>query len=160
MSTFNLDPSECISSFTGAFAFLSNFYPAPVEYDGVMYPTVENAYQAAKSFIPEIRARYLTLSPGKAKRMAPPKPEDWHSRSLQVMEYLVRDKFFRHKELGDKLLDTYPVQLLEGNTWGDDFFGVVLAHNSHVGYVGQNHLGRILMKVRDELRESRNGSLH
>jgi len=38
-----------IDSFKGDFRFLSNFYPVNVDYEGIMYPTVEHAYVAAKN---------------------------------------------------------------------------------------------------------------
>ena len=38
-----------ISSFTGKYAFLSNFYPAPVTYMGQTYANNEAAFQAQKT---------------------------------------------------------------------------------------------------------------
>lgn len=135
---------EVIGSFKGPYAFLSNFYPAKVMLDGVEYPNVECAYQAAKTTDPEIREKLRTSSPEWAKRNAPPKPPDWYSRSLPLMESLVRAKFTITLELRKLLLATHPLKLVEGNTWGDTFFGVCNGS-------GENHLGKTLMKVRGEL---------
>jgi len=62
------------------------------------------------------------------------------------METLLRDKFTRHADLRILLLDTGDRELVEGNTWDDRFWGVCEG-------VGENHLGRLLMKIRAELRE-------
>lgn len=61
------------------------------------------------------------------------------------MEDLLREKFQR-KDLKQKLLDTGDAELIEGNTWGDTYWGMV-------GNKGHNHLGRLLMKVREEINE-------
>ena len=63
------------------------------------------------------------------------------------MEEIVRDKFFRHKDLAEKLLETGDAELVEGNTWKDIYWGVDLKSN-----YGQNKLGKILMKIRSELQ--------
>ena len=39
--------------------------------------------------------------------------------------------------------------LIEGNDWGDTFWGMTDGE-------GENHLGKILMRVRAELREAQN----
>lgn len=136
-----------IDSFRGAHAFLSNFHDSPVEYEGVEYPTVEHAYQAAKTLNGELRLNALGLTAGQVKRWGAklPRRADWFGVSLGVMEELVREKFMRHPDLLEKLLATGEEELVEGNNWGDAFWGMV-------GGVGENHLGRILMKVRAELR--------
>ena len=61
------------------------------------------------------------------------------------MEEIVRAKFGQNPVLADKLLATGDTLLIEGNTWGDKFWGV----DTRVGQ-GENHLGKILMKVRAE----------
>ncbi len=54
-------------------------------------------------------------------------------------------KFTRHFDLREKLLATGDRKLVEGNTWGDTFWGVCRGN-------GKNHLGKILMKIRAELQ--------
>jgi ribA/ribD-fused uncharacterized protein len=138
-----------IASFQGANRFLSNFHPAEVELDGIMYPSSEAAYQAAKTLSAESRKAFVTMSPGEAKRagkkvvMRP----DWDSVKILIMTNLVRDKFTRHEDLKDKLLATGDQELVEGNHWRDYFWGVCKGK-------GENNLGKILMKVRKELKES------
>lgn len=136
-----------ITSFTGEHKFLSNFWPVEVTLDGISYPSVEHAYQAAKFLDPVIRKVILSCPTAKqAKKVGKLKGirEDWDKIRLQVMFNLVADKF-NHPELGAKLLDTKNKQLVEGNWWGDKFWGVCNG-------VGENHLGRILMNVRTNLR--------
>jgi ribA/ribD-fused uncharacterized protein len=143
-------PLDKIGWFSGPFRWLSNFYPAPVSLSGVEYPTVEHAFQAAKTLDDEERATVLSeSSPGKAKRVGQTVTlrTDWDDVKLDVMEDLVRQKFSGSAELKEKLLETEGVDLEEGNTWGDTYWGTVDG-------VGQNHLGTILMNIRTELSGS------
>ncbi len=136
-----------ISSFSGPHRWLSNFWPAEVVLDGVAYPTVEHAYQAAKTLCPTERefVRAAT-TPGAAKRCGKRitlRP-DWDKVKSAVMLNLVRQKFDLDP-LGAWLLATADHELIEGNTWGDTFWG--MCHGR-----GQNVLGKILMRVRNELK--------
>ncbi|KKL10659.1 hypothetical protein LCGC14_2553590 [marine sediment metagenome] len=136
-----------ITEFKGDYGFLSNFYPAEVWLDGRDYPSVEHAFQAAKTLDLNIRTDIKSLTAGSAKRAGRTvrlRP-DWEDIKLPIMENLVRQKFQSHAKLGRSLLDTHDRALVEGNWWGDTFWGV------HKGK-GENHLGKILMKVRDELK--------
>jgi len=63
---------------------------------------------------------------------------------------MLRQKFTRQTELGQLLMATGDAELIEGNTWNDRFWGAVLK-DEH--WIGQNHLGRLLMQVRAELKE-------
>lgn len=143
--------AKSINGFFGKYRWLSNFEMATVELDGIEYPSTEHAYQAAKSTDPTERRRIrLAEKPGEAKRLGQPgimkhKRADWQSVSLSVMEDLCRQKFTKHKDLKKKLLDTGDAYLEETNTWGDVFYGVCKGK-------GENHLGKILMKIRSELQ--------
>lgn len=131
--------------------FLSNFYPAHVMYEGTTYPTAENAYQAAKTLNIGIRKRIFTrVQPRDAKRLGRGlklRP-DWEEVKLQVMEDILTAKFSK-KALANKLIATEG-ELIEGNWWGDTFWGMVSKDGT---LQGENHLGKILMKIRDKLRE-------
>jgi len=138
-----------ISSFRGAYSFLSNFFHAEVEMDGMSFPTVEHAYQAAKTVSPRQRAMIRECSnPGEAKRRGRVVTlrKGWNDERLQVMEDLVRQKFSRHAKLRRKLLATGDEEIEEGNWWGDKFWGVYKGE-------GENHLGKILMRVRYEFSQ-------
>jgi ribA/ribD-fused uncharacterized protein len=134
-----------ITSFTGKYRFLSNFYYAPVILDGEVYPTVEHAYQAAKRTDPEYRQLIrICDKPGDAKRLGRNKQgPDWKTKSLDIMLNLLRQKF-KNPDLKRYLLNTEDAELIEGNTWNDTFWG-----QCPVG-VGENHLGKLLIQVREE----------
>lgn len=98
-----------IDRFTNQHRFLSNFYPAPVTLDGVLYPTVEHAYQAAKTINREERGLILhAAGPGAAKHLGKfvTLRPNWYEIRLVVMEDLVRQKFTNHQHLRDMLLST------------------------------------------------------
>ena len=138
-----------IDRFMGEYRFLSNFHPAVVSFEGQVYPTVENAYQAAKTANRDERAKIALASPGEAKRMGRRcvlRP-GWAAIRLAVMEDLVRKKFENSAALQNRLCATGAATLIEGNDWGDTFWGVYRGH-------GENHLGKILMQVRRELFEA------
>lgn len=132
--------------------FLSNFFPSPVNLDGVTYPTVEHAYQAAKTRNPYERDQIrCCTTPGQAKRMGRTvtlRP-DWPQLRLVVMEDLLRQKF------GDVvfkalLINTGDEPIIEGNRWHDNFWGACSCANCRPK-VKLNHLGKLLMKIRAEL---------
>lgn len=138
-----------ITRFSGKYSFLSNFAPAKVKYGLHWYPTVEHAFQAAKTNDPAERRRIReAVSPGVAKRYGRTvnlRP-DWMEKRVSVMQYLVEQKF-RDARYRQMLLATGDKELVEENTWGDRFWG-----QCPVG-CGKNYLGLILMDVRDKLRK-------
>ena len=136
-----------ITSFKGPYAFLSNFWFCDVVLDGLKYKSVEHAFQAAKTFDPEWRAKIrLASKPGEAKKLGRQVPlrSDWEEVKLDVMHDLLYQKFTSTTILRLDLLRTVGSQLIEGNYWHDTFWGVCDG-------IGQNWLGRLLMEVRDEL---------
>lgn len=138
-----------IESFTGKYRWLSNFYPCDVLYGDDHYPSVEHAYQAAKTISVRERGRIRRLkSPGQAKRLGQTfdRPSDWDQVKVGIMRSLLRSKF-RGLELRRKLIETGGEELIEGNSWGDTFWGV-----DQTTGLGDNHLGRLLMQVREEVR--------
>lgn len=136
-----------ITDFRGPYRWLSNFQTVDVELDGFFYPTTEHAYQAAKTLDPTQRSVVRDAeSPGKAKRLGQKlnlRP-DWEDVKVTIMLDLQRQKY-RRADLREKLLSTGDAELVEGNTWGDRFWGVCDGE-------GLNWLGRLLMRVRDEIR--------
>lgn len=133
-----------INRFDGDYAFLSNFYEFPVMFDGILYPTNEHAFQAAKTLDFEERKAIAALpTPGKAKRAGRRVSlrEDWENVKDSIMKEICLVKF-SNKELRDKLVQTKPHELIEGNTWNDRYWGVCNG-------TGENHLGKILMEIRD-----------
>ena len=138
-----------IKEFRDEFSFLSNFYPVKIAYGSCTFDSVEAAFQAIKSKDWTVRKQFEGLSPSAAKALGRriALREDWKDIRLKVMEYLVREKF-KNEFLREKLLSTGDAVLVEGNYWNDKFWGVDLRTNQ-----GENHLGKILMKVREETKQ-------
>lgn len=143
-----------VMGFRNQFRWLSNFQSGPVYLDGEPYPTVEHAYQAAKTNNVFQRRDIAKLaSPGEAKK-AGRRLEirtDWESAKVAVMDNLLRQKFSDRK-YGDRLKGTGTRPLVELNTWGDVFWGQV---ESQGALQGQNTLGRLLENIRGDLQEGR-----
>ena len=136
-----------IDCFDGEYGFLSNFYAHPVYHDGILYPTNEHAFQAAKTMDLNKRKEIAALkTPGQAKRAGRHVllREDWEEVKYQVMKEIVSAKFL-DPDLKEKLLATGDTELIEGNTWHDCWWGVCDG-------VGQNNLGKILMEIRNLLK--------
>lgn len=147
----HLTHKKIIDSFTlvSGYGFLSNFYSSTVTLDGKKYPSVEHAYQAAKTSNEETRELIRKArSPGEAKKLgrALQLKSDWNSSKIELMRGLVREKF-ESPFLAYALLGTGDVELVNGNTWNDRFWGVCRG-------TGQNWLGKILMEVREDLRRN------
>lgn len=136
-----------INMFDGKYRFLSNFYNAPVMYEGQMYKNNEAAFQAAKVLDKDERKKFLNLDPSSAKRLGRHVElrADWEDVKTQVMKDIVLDKFTRNDDLKAKLLATGDEYLEEGNTWGDRIWG-------RVNGIGENRLGEILMETRKMLK--------
>jgi N-glycosidase YbiA len=143
-----LEPPKVIDSFTGEYRFLSNFWPCKIDLHTEVYPSVEHAYVAMKSDDPKIRKQVSEIeTAGQVKRFGRTIPlrDNWDANKYQIMVGLLFVKFFQNKELGEKLLATGDAILIEGNTWGDTYWGVCNG-------VGENNLGKILMEVRNLLK--------
>ena len=146
--------SDQIDRFAGQHEYLSNFYPCVVTLDDMDFSTVEHAFQAAKTDdIEERRSIQLAPTPAQAKRLGRKVSlrSDWEQAKYSIMESLVRQKFTRHPELSQMLLETGDAELIEGNTWNDRTWG--MTKNKQGEYIGKNWLGIILMRVRNELKE-------
>jgi ribA/ribD-fused uncharacterized protein len=136
-----------IERFNGDFEFLSNMYPCDIEYGGTSFNSVEQAYQYYKTTSPKEKLNILRCNePKKAKVLAKKFKyvrEDWLKFRIGLMYQLLKLKF-EIPELRDALLLTNGYELIEGNWWGDHYWGVCDG-------VGENNLGKLLMKIRDEL---------
>lgn len=136
----------------GGHLFLSNFYPSPIIGRSVMvYPTVEHYFQAQKQVDEGYRARVAgAATPRIAKQIGRSATlrEGWERIKLDVMRRALALKFpERESELGALLVDTGRVQLVEGNTWQDRYWGVDVRTGR-----GENWLGVLLMERRSLLQ--------
>lgn len=137
-----------INSFTGEYRWLSNFHVCKITVWGREYGSTEHAYQAAKA-ITEMAEQNVRLcdTPGQAKKMGQKitcRP-DWEQVKEHKMLDCLRAKFTPGSRLAKKLLATGDKQLVEGNKWGDEYWGVCKGK-------GKNRLGHLLMLIRSELR--------
>lgn len=152
-----------IREFRGQYGFMSNFAECEINYNGYTYPSTEHAFMAQKSYdeiMVEATAnnvKYVdwieycatsgkTASEIKAQARTVTLRPDWEQVKLQVMEDVLRIKF-NQEPFKSKLLATGNQNIQEGNTWKDVFWGIDLQSG-----VGENHLGRIIMDIRKELR--------
>lgn len=136
-----------IEEFQGQYRFLSNFYYCTLTYNGVTYQNSEAAFQAQKVTDENYRLKFAKLNPSEAKKLGRHVPlrSDWEEIKDNIMFEVVLAKFASNSELQEKLLETGCEELVEGNTWGDRYWG-------KVNGVGQNKLGQILMHVRTLLK--------
>lgn len=139
---------NCIKGFFGEYRFLSNFEVAEVIYEGMRYPSSENAYQAAKSLDLNIRKEFLKINPSNSKKLGRKIDirNDWEDVKFNVMYQICFDKFNRNKELGRLLILTGDRYLEETNHWKDQIWGVCNG-------IGKNWLGIILMDIREKLKK-------
>jgi ribA/ribD-fused uncharacterized protein len=146
-----------IDSFKDEYEIFSNFHLQPITLDGVEYPSNEHAFQAAKTFDQAVREKIRKATTcakakamGKNRKLFTIRP-DWEQVKNAVMEDLVYRKFRDNKVLRAELLATDDAELIEGNWWKDTIWGMV--KDSSGKWVGENRLGKILMKVREQLHE-------
>lgn len=144
-----------IASFHDApYQVFSNFHPCTVTYEGIIFPSVETAFQAAKTLDMAERRKIAHMYPGAAKKYGRTLTirTDWEQVKQSVMLYLLRQKFAPGTENARLLLNTGDAVIEEGNWWHDNYWGICRC-NRCAGKIHENHLGRMLMQLRQELRE-------
>lgn len=133
-----------INNFREEYEFLSNFHLCQIEFEGLIYPSTENAYQSAKTLDLTLRKKFVNISPAKSKKLGKSVKirDDWEKFKLKIMEDLLRKKF-DIPYLKEKLLLTGEKLLVESNNWNDQYWGVCNGK-------GKNHLGKLLMQIRQK----------
>lgn len=153
-----------IKGFTGEFFFLSNFFVRK-QSSGLYYisdnqlgdeiidsalvdgNSVEQLFQASKTLNKEAQKEFLEcFTPMQARRIGVKVDtvKNWESKQLSVMERLITDKFSQNFDLKLKLVSLQDYNFINYNPIGDTYWGVY--EDS-----GENHLGKILMRVRDNI---------
>jgi len=154
-----------IDKFEGRWRFLSNFYPCKIEHQGIIYNSVESYYVAMKVNDQQlINGVYYTpgdfremiariTNPAEVKKIGSKLKlrAGWDEKKLEVMNRGVRQKF-KDETLAELLLSTGDQDLIEGNWWHDKFWGICICKKC--AGKGENHLGKLLMTIRDEIRTS------
>ncbi len=135
-----------IDSFKGKHSFLSNFFEAPVEYDGFVYRNTEAAFQAQKTNSKAERQQFTTLDASSSKRLGRSVTlrSDWEDVKDRIMYEVCLAKFTQNPHLAQKLIETKGEYLVEGNDWNDCYWGKCNGN-------GLNKLGEILMSIRKEI---------
>lgn len=143
-----------ITAFTGEYHFLSNYCACPVTLDGLTYRSAEAAFQAAKCNVPIDRAAFCTVPPNVAKAIGRKIKlrKGWEKERDGIMADVIHAKFSQNPALAQALIDTGDAELIEGNTWNDNYWGVCgCARCRSDGTKGLNKLGQILMAERKTL---------
>ena len=143
---------KVIKNFRGEYYFLSNMYPCEIRVHDLVFLNSESLFQALKfRKNRELVQRFCGIdgftakSLGKKIRLSSTAIKEWNEFRITAMEKAVRAKFVQNPDLAKKLLATGDAELVEENTWNDTFWGVCNG-------IGQNNLGKILMKIRNELK--------
>lgn len=139
-----------IYGFVGEYRWLSNFHACDVIINDKVFPSSEHAYVYSKLTDEDREIFYndiILMTSAEIKkwgRMIDIRP-DWDQIKLRIMEDVIFSKFILNSDLKQKLLDTGDLYLEETNCWKDTFWGVYKG-------TGKNNLGKILMKVRNEIK--------
>ena len=171
-----------ITSFTGDHEFLSNFHeepfpmatarfvwmPPPSCPDRWWFNSAEHAFQAAKAttheqaiIVVNAPSPYLATRAGRKVTCQ----QDWELAKRRIMLEVLLAKFGHSADLRNLLRATGTAVLVEGNDWGDRYWGAVSVEGKgawpkdhgtpYPGWpgllAGHNWLGRILMMVREVL---------
>lgn len=142
---------EKIETFFGQYRFLSNFWACEFVWDNIVWQNSEGAYVAAKTLDREQRLAISKITePGKVKRYGRSMElrPDWEQVKVPLMYEIVKAKFTQNPDLRQALIDTGDAILEEGNTWGDRVWGISPPGSGN----GRNELGKILMRLREELK--------
>lgn len=142
-----------ITRFRGRYWFLSNFYPAKVRYGDEVYPSVEHAYQAAKTYDRKVRKHIRRCNqPAAARAMGKEVvlKDGWDKKRDRVMLRLLRQKFEIPK-LRKLLLETGDAYIWHYNEHGETYWGVAISKFQRYADAGSNRLGQLIMQVRDEI---------
>lgn len=156
MATINdKNDKVIIDEFRGEFEFLSNMYKIDLPYkDGWVAKSAEHIFQAEKAIsyndwkyvisashpkLAKARGRYIECR------------SDWDVEKIDIMRKVLYHKFTSDYDLRNMLKATGDAILIEGNCWCDTYWGVCNCRKCQGK--GENHLGRILMEVRDRLFE-------
>ena len=161
--------SKVIREFFGETRWLSNFAGVKIVWNGMTFPSTENAYQASKIMSPDVmvdvptsgglvddaKVSYWELCQTCSAKVSKAVStldvikdntrKDWKQVNLALMYDFNKQKFTQ-EPYRSQLIATGDAELQEGNSWGDLFWGV----DKQTG-AGLNHLGKIIMAIRDEL---------
>ena len=144
----NLDDfPDVIRSFKGEYDFLNNRYGCSFVWQGIRYNNVESAFHASKYTDESERNILSRMSADKAvkKSMDFTPSAEWEDCKLNIMESIIMAKFDQNPSLKKRLIETDNRILINGNNEHETYWGVDL-----YSWIGENHIGKILMTIRDK----------
>ena len=144
---FYMQPFYCLDNFS-SFAVVMNNH---------VWATAEHAYHSLKFDDESVLAQiFEAKSAHDAKKIAKAnndkKRKDWQEVRVPMMEKVLRLKLAQHQYVQEKLLETGEVEIIEDSP-KDSFWGGGPNND------GQNNLGKLWMKLREELLEQLNSEL-
>lgn len=136
----------------GGWNCFSNFSSYQVMYKGKLWPTSEHAYQAAKFSDEKLQEKIRNAKSaydafilgGENKEL---RAKNWNEVKVSIMEEIVREKLKQNPHILMKLLETGDMEIIEASPV-DAFWG--WGPNKD----GENALGKIWMKLREEIKQN------
>lgn len=150
LPSLSMDLNPKTKGFSGELSFCSNFYHAEFVYKEIKFPTSEHAYQWSKCKNLEDKNEVLkSTNPVDAKKIGrhAEMVDNWDNVKIQTMYEILKAKF-TNLYLAERLIKTENTELIEHNYWKDFYWGVCDGK-------GENWLGRLLMKIREELKQKK-----
>lgn len=147
-----------IADFRGKKWFLSNMYPCQFKLDGIVFNSVEHYFFYNRAKHNKDRIRILksdTANQAKFIGRSVEEVDNWNAIKLEVMLTALRAKFGQNEDLKKLLLETGDDLIEEGNSWNDLYWGV-----DYYTRKGENHLGKLIMRVRSELKSEKKNKLN
>lgn len=136
--------------FRGEHAWLSNYADVKIKVKDDTFRSVENAYFSLKSKDKEWKKFCVENTAQEVKKEGRKLlvRDNWDDIKLKVMKFCL-DQKFRQEPFRTKLIETGDQNIVEGTYWKDTYWGVDLKQDPNIG---ENHLGRIIMKIREEIK--------
>ena len=139
-----------IKGFTKDYHFLSNYYNHTIKFDGLFYRNNIACFIAQMFESDDTKKLFSKMLPGQAIRMAEmmrnPREKEWDDIKEDLMYKICYAKFSYATKLRDQLIDTGDAELINETKWDNKFWGTTDG-------IGENRLGKILMRIREELKE-------
>jgi ribA/ribD-fused uncharacterized protein len=139
------------------YIYFSPYTAHAIELDGVVYPTIEHAYQCQRYDDSKIREEICAArSPVKAWEVSTKykhlQKADFRERKFEVMKMLMLLKVEQHEEVRNALLDSKDMKIVKhivtyppgDGVWDDGVDGS-----------GENKMGKMWMEIREELQKKR-----
>ena len=131
----------------------------PLRVNGIQIRTSEALYQACRfPHLPDVQREIIgERSPMTAKMRSKPWRDetrpDWMEVRVKVMRWVLRVKLAQNWEkFSHELLETDNLEIVEKKTRRADFWGAKVQEDG--SFFGKNVLGRLLMELREQVRDS------